>query len=321
MKRSEEAGLSRLKILAFASLFVSLASTVFISVLAFQISTHPAPGTTTSSSRAVGPDQLIGQPVSATTLAELTRVSARTLSAVGRGPVNVTSPSTISNSMPLLSSGKPEVLYIGGEFCPFCAAERWSLIVALSKFGNFSGLEYMLSSSTDTYPDTSTFTFTDSNYSSPYLVFIPVELQNRTHATVRTLTANQSALFNQYDSQHSIPFVDLGNKYSVTGSQFSPIALRTGGIASGASYGWDAVASQLDKSNSTLAQNIDGAANRLISAICNLTGGLPSDVCTSSFAMTLSYIHASSSSTLLTPACCELHRGDWYSRRLDAGNS
>ncbi len=34
--------------------------------------------------------------------------------------------------------GKPEVLFVGAEFCPFCAAERWPLIVALSRFGHFS---------------------------------------------------------------------------------------------------------------------------------------------------------------------------------------
>jgi Domain of unknown function (DUF929) len=40
----------------------------------------------------------------------------------------------------LTASGKPEVLYTGAGFCPYCAAVRWPLIVALSRFGTFSGL-------------------------------------------------------------------------------------------------------------------------------------------------------------------------------------
>jgi hypothetical protein len=32
------------------------------------------------------------------------------------------------------------MLYIGAEYCPYCAAERWPLVMALSKFGTFSNL-------------------------------------------------------------------------------------------------------------------------------------------------------------------------------------
>ena len=40
----------------------------------------------------------------------------------------------------LTADGKPEVLYVGAEYCPFCAAERWPVVVALSRFGTWSGL-------------------------------------------------------------------------------------------------------------------------------------------------------------------------------------
>jgi hypothetical protein len=52
------------------------------------------------------------------------------------------------------TSGKPIVLYVGGEFCPYSAAERWSPVVALSRFGAFSNLALLRSSSTDMFPDT-----------------------------------------------------------------------------------------------------------------------------------------------------------------------
>src|SRR5271155_4359240 len=40
----------------------------------------------------------------------------------------------------LVSNGRPEVIFLGAEFCPYCSVERWSLVMALSKFGNFSHL-------------------------------------------------------------------------------------------------------------------------------------------------------------------------------------
>jgi len=57
---------------------------------------------------------------------------------------------------PLTSSGKPEALYIGAEFCPYCALQQWRLGVALSRFGAFSKLRTVHSSSIDLYPNTPT---------------------------------------------------------------------------------------------------------------------------------------------------------------------
>ena len=65
-------------------------------------------------------------------------------------------------------NGKPEVLYIGADYCPFCAVTRWGLILALMRFGNFTKLHYMTSSASDSYPSTPTFTF----YNSCYLLIV-----------------------------------------------------------------------------------------------------------------------------------------------------
>ena len=62
-------------------------------------------------------------------------------------------PSTARRSRP---DGKPEVLFIGAEYCPFCAAQRWAMVNALSRFGTFTGLTTTHSSSTDTDPNTPT---------------------------------------------------------------------------------------------------------------------------------------------------------------------
>ncbi|MHB1867977.1 MAG: DUF929 family protein [Nitrososphaerales archaeon] len=226
----------------------------------------------------------IGQAIPSALLQNLTGVSSSTLSTIGSGQ-GVTKPTAISGT-PLTNNGKPEVLYIGAEFCPYCAAERWAMIVALSKFGTFSNLSLMLSSATDIYPDTSTFSFVNSSYASPYLSFVSVEYEDRNQKPLQTITSAESALQNQYDSGGSIPFVDIGNSYSVVGSQFQPYALRVGDNPNGltAPYNWTQIGSQIGNTSSVIAQSIDGSANSLISAICSITGGNPSSVCTQSYA-------------------------------------
>ena len=69
-----------------------------------------------------------------------TSVPASTLNAVGAGTFNGKVQTITGNPAPLTSGGKPELLYIGAEYCPYCAANRWAMIVALSRFGTFSGL-------------------------------------------------------------------------------------------------------------------------------------------------------------------------------------
>src|SRR6201997_1247036 len=83
---------------------------------------------------------------------QIASVPAATFNSVGAGTATgFTAPSGQSL---LTSDGKPEILYMGGEFCPYCAAERWALTAALSRFGTFTGLHLIHSSPTDVYPST-----------------------------------------------------------------------------------------------------------------------------------------------------------------------
>ena len=69
----------------------------------------------------------------------------------GRPPVYP--PLMLKGQPPLSFDGKsPAILYYGAEYCPFCAAERWAIIAALSRFGTWSGLKITASSHTDAYP-------------------------------------------------------------------------------------------------------------------------------------------------------------------------
>src|SRR6266516_3861522 len=102
----------------------------------------------------------------ASVVSKVTNVPASTLDKIGDGGGSFTGKiPPVNGGTPLTSGGKPEMLYMGAEYCPYCAAERWSMIVALSRFGTFSGLSTVHSASVsgagnkEPFPNTPTFTF------------------------------------------------------------------------------------------------------------------------------------------------------------------
>jgi thiol-disulfide isomerase/thioredoxin len=182
----------------------------------------------------------------------------------------------------LTGSGKPEIVYVGAEYCPYCAAERWALSVALSRFGSFSGLRLIHSSSADIDPSTPTLSFYKASYSSKYLTFVTTEAQTVSKAPLQPLTSLDKALMGRYDVppyvpaaySGSFPFVDFGNRYVIDGASYDPALL--------ANLTWQQIGADLAKPSSTVAQAIDGTANHITAAICKITSNRPADVCTSS---------------------------------------
>jgi hypothetical protein len=214
---------------------------------------------------------------------QVANVPASTLASVGTGSTYQNAIQTIKgNPAALAQGGKPLIMYVGAEYCPYCAAERWSLTSALSKFGKFSGLSFIHSSSTDTDPNTPTLTFYKSSYTSKYLVFSTTEAQTVTHATLQKLTSLDTQVMGKYDvppyvpsaaDDGSFPFVDFGNKYVIAGASFDPAVLK--GLT------WAQVAAALKDPSSPVAKGIDGATNLITAAICKATHGQPGNVCTS----------------------------------------
>jgi hypothetical protein len=222
----------------------------------------------------------------ATAVKDTTTVPASTLDSVGAGSGVTGLPKSISGAA-LKSGGKPEMLYMGAEYCPFCAAERWGMVVALSRFGTFKNLGTTRSASADEFPNTATWTFYKSSYTSKYLTFSSVEMQTnklasngQSYTTLQTPTAAQNALLAKYDappyvassSKGAIPFIDIGNKYMLSGSSYSPQILQ--------GKTWSQIATALKDPSSPIAKAIDGTANYITAAICKVTGNQPASACT-----------------------------------------
>jgi Domain of unknown function (DUF929) len=196
--------------------------------------------------------------------------------ALGSTRVSLAAVDFLKNQPPLTANGKPEVLFIGAEACPYCAAERWGMVVALSQFGTFSNLQLIQSATTE-HPIVRSFTFHGSGYQSPYISFVPVELTSNVvgrggrYQRLQQLTPAQNALFTELAPSQTVPVVDVANQTANVGSTVSPTL--TGGLS------WRQLASSLKRPNSVSGQAIAGMAEVLTAEICQATGGAPASVC------------------------------------------
>jgi hypothetical protein len=211
----------------------------------------------------------------------VTGVPAKVLDEVGVGDAQAV-PHKIE-APALTAGGKPKVLYVGAEYCPFCAAQRWPVVVALSRFGTWTGLGQTTSASDDVHPDTATLSFHGATYTSDYLSFTGVETSGRTkvngqYAPLDKLSSADQKTFETYDqppyttgSAGGIPFLDLGGSYVSAGASLDPQLLE------GKSH--RQIADALSDPTSPIAKAVDGSANVITAALCELTGQQPAAVC------------------------------------------
>ena len=174
---------------------------------------------------------------------------------------------------------------MGSEYCPFCAAQRWAMVNAFSRFGTFSGLTTTHSSSSDTDPNTPTLTFYGSKYTSQYISLVTVEMEHNyrignstsssvAYAPLQTATAAEQKLQTAYDPGTYIPYIDFGNKYAQVGNLSPLTPTMLDGLT------WQQVATDMSNPSSSVGKAIIANANYETAAICTLTNNQPATACT-----------------------------------------
>lgn len=171
-------------------------------------------------------------------------------------------------------SSTPDVYYVGAEFCPYCAAERWAMLNSLSRFGTFSNLSITTSASDDVYPNTPTFSFYKSSYTSQYLKFGSVEVYDNggsnSRKTLEAPTANQQTVWQANGS--GFPFINFSGKYALKSPNFDVQVLQR--------KTRDQIAAALSDPTTDISKGAIGAANALTATICKLTNDQPASACT-----------------------------------------
>jgi hypothetical protein len=226
----------------------------------------------------------------------ITPAPASIITSVGHVPssvssaVGVTSPDTPTTTpmptgnasvwqSPAAGAGsRPVVFFYGAEFTPYAAAERWPVVVALSRFGTFSQLGLMQSTSSVAFSDTASFTFWQVKYSSVWVDLQTVERYSSLNPTgvgfmpLQKPTARQAASVAVYDtSTMTFPLLDIANHYVLVGSSFTPSVL--GGLSQAQ------IAADLAVPANPVTQAIVSSANEITAAICTVTGQRPAAVC------------------------------------------
>jgi hypothetical protein len=198
---------------------------------------------------------------------EATTVPRGVLTQVGESR-QATGLQPVRNGSPLTIDSKPGIVFVSEESCPFCAAERWPVVIALSHFGSWHHLGATTSSSTDVYPSTATFSFRNATFDSPYLALRTTELANNAGQPLQAENSLDRQLINQYDvppyvngadQTGAVPFLDIDNQDVLAGAQYNPQVL--GGLSI------SQIGARLDNPDSPVAMAIDESANALIEAI------------------------------------------------------
>jgi hypothetical protein len=201
---------------------------------------------------------------------------ARQVATVPAGVLDRASPARVATPLrqvpgagpPLAVDGKPAIVFVSEESCPFCAAERWSLAVALSRFGTWNQLGVTRSVATDVFPNTATLSFRTARYQSTQLTLRTTELTDNAGHQLQPLSALGRQLIGRYDvppyvnsadQSGAVPFLDIGNRYVLAGAQYDPQVLA--GLSAAQ------IAAQLRNPSSPVAQAIDGSAKVIITAI------------------------------------------------------
>ncbi|MEO7061983.1 MAG: DUF929 family protein [Lapillicoccus sp.] len=210
--------------------------------------------------------------VSDSLASSLTSVPATTYDSVGLGSASPTPIKNLTGEI-AMKDGKPRIIYVGADYCPFCAGERWALVTALARFGTFTGIDYGLSSANDQPASIPTLSLKNAKFTSDYLSFESYEVQDRNQKAQQTEPSDVAAL-QSANGGSAIPWIYYAGK-----------AYQSGSTVAGTVFGdqpQDAIGAVLKDPTSPITKAVIGGANLSTARICQVTGNKPANVCTSS---------------------------------------
>jgi len=193
----------------------------------------------------------------------------------------VSRPDVLKNKPALTERGKPVVVYIGADFCPYCATARWALEIALAKFGTLADGPAVASSAADVDPNTASLSLHGSHYTSSYFSWEAADGVGSGFPSQTNMTNQELSAYKTYDKAPytpyagSIPFIDIDNRYLVLGAN-ATIGPLQGLTAS-------EITKDLSVPSSRVARAMDGAANYAIAALCSIAGNSSAAICSSHF--------------------------------------
>lgn len=164
------------------------------------------------------------------------------------------------------TGGKSLVFFMGAGFCPFCAAERWAIVNALSNFGRWEGLVETASAGHDEkYLNIPTVSFARARYESEYVEFVGRETADRNFEPLQELDEKDFEILDIFNPDQIIPFLLIDGQFMQVGSGYSPQLLE----------GMDhaRLKSELASQSSQVGKAMNAEIDNITALICKSIGG------------------------------------------------
>jgi len=167
-------------------------------------------------------------------------------------------------------AGKLFVFFMGAEYCPYCAAERWAIVRSLQKFGQWTGLKQTISAARDQpFLNLPTYDFTEAVYNSPHIEFVAREVKDRDFKPLQKLLKTEETLVRKHNPKKEIPFLLIAGRFMQIGSGFPPKIFI--------GHTFRQTETELKRADSEIRKTIDDEANVITALLC--VSGLPPELC------------------------------------------
>lgn len=171
---------------------------------------------------------------------------------------------------PMKRDGKLFVFFMGAWHCPYCAAERWAIVRALQKFGQWTGLKQTMSAARDEpFLNLPTYDLTEATYASSHIEFVARETKDREFKPLQKLLKTEDKLVRKFNPEKYIPFLLIGGRFMQVGAGFTPKIFI--------GHTFRQTETELKKAESEIRKTIDAEANIISALMC--VSGLPPELC------------------------------------------